>query len=34
VDKEAVEKAIELGVYVMTEAGEGIKILNDEARVY
>ncbi len=34
VDKQAVEKAVELGVYVMTQAGEGIKILNDEARVY
>ena len=34
VDAEAVEVARKLGVYVMTQAGEGIKILNDEARVY
>lgn len=34
VDKQALAKAKELGVYVMTQAGEGIKILNDEARVY
>ena len=34
VDKQAVEKAQELGVYVMTQAGEGIKILNNEARIY
>ncbi len=34
VDDHALDIAKKLGVYVLTQAGEGIKILNDEARVY
>jgi len=34
VDDHALEAAKKSGVYVLTQAGEGIKILNDEARVY
>lgn len=34
VDEQAIEAAKKLGVYVMTQAGDGIKILNDQARVY
>ncbi|MFN8360137.1 MAG: hypothetical protein U0264_09510 [Candidatus Kapaibacterium sp.] len=34
VDEQAIEKARELGVYVLTQVGENIKILNEEARIY